>query len=280
MTRDDTRALQLALLAQGYRLPRWGADGHLGGETLAAVDRWAADHDRCQLTSDSAPSEWRTLLVGLILAGAGRTPAPVPSGLIDAREPWLLPSLSGGHPRRQQRGVIPWPRVATLVLHQMDCRGDTNPGWLRWSRGDLAIHYVACRDGSAAWLYDCNALLWHAHGYNGWSIGLEVEGRFPGLLGVPDPHRADRLTDDQADAALRCVRHAVAEVASHGGTLRYLAAHRQSCELSKRPDPGEEIWRRVALPAMAEHSLLAARTLPEGAPIPEAWDPRAVGVRY
>lgn len=279
MTSSAVRKMQAALLAQGYRLPRWGADGCLGGETLAAVDRWAADHG---LVGDATPgAQVPDALAVEIVAGLRLRPAAeVPPGLVDVREPALLPSLSGGHPRGQRQGTTPWPRLDTLVLHQMDCRGSTNPGWLRWSRGDLPIHYVACRDGSAAWLYPLNALLWHAHGYNGHAVGLEVEGRFPGLLSQPDPHRTDRLSDDQVEAALLCIRHAVAEVASHGGALRYLAAHRQSCAALKRPDPGEEIWRRVALPAAREHGLLAARTLPAGLPIPEAWDPAQVGVRY
>jgi len=36
--------LQERLIALGYALPRWGADGHLGDETLAAVARFVADH--------------------------------------------------------------------------------------------------------------------------------------------------------------------------------------------------------------------------------------------
>jgi len=277
MTRDEAKALQLALLAQGYSLPRWGVDGQIGGETLAAVDRWLADHHDLHTPARSILPE----IASAILAAAQRATVELPAGIVDARDGSLLASTVGGlHPRQERRGTNPWPRIDTIVLHQMDCRGSTNPAWRRWSTGDLAIHYAVGRDGIAAWLYDLQACVWHGHGYNGHSVGIEIEGRFPALLATPDPRRTDRLTDEMAAAALACIRHAVAVVASHGGAIRYLAAHRQSWVASKRGDPGEEIWRRVALPAMAEHSLLAARTLPSGAPIPEAWDPRAVGVRY
>ena len=40
---DDVRAMQLALLAQGYALPRWGADGQYGSETQAKVAAFQMD---------------------------------------------------------------------------------------------------------------------------------------------------------------------------------------------------------------------------------------------
>lgn len=44
--RDQTRQVQLALLALGYSLPRWGADGRWGPETAKALASWAHDHGR------------------------------------------------------------------------------------------------------------------------------------------------------------------------------------------------------------------------------------------
>src|SRR5690554_5953623 len=40
---DDVRRLQLALMARGYSLPRFGADADFGRETAAAVRLFAAD---------------------------------------------------------------------------------------------------------------------------------------------------------------------------------------------------------------------------------------------
>lgn len=64
-------------------------------------------------------------------------------------------------------------------------------------------------------------------------------------------------------------------VAQHNGTLRVLCAHRQSSK--DRPnDPGEAIWKGVALPLHAELGLTdggAAFVLGDGRAIPREWDP-------
>lgn len=44
MKGERVKALQLRLLALGYSLPRYGADGDFGKETLAAVKAFQADH--------------------------------------------------------------------------------------------------------------------------------------------------------------------------------------------------------------------------------------------
>lgn len=267
----QVRDLQEALLAQGYRLPRWGADGDPGPETLAAVDRWAADHG---VPGDATPGNLIPPEVAAAILAAVNLPA-LPPGLVDARH---------AHPRGQIEGRNPWKRIDCLCWHQMDCRGSTKPGWLRWSTGDLAIHYAACCDGSAAWLYDLNACLWHGHGFNGRSVGIEVEGLFAGVEGrastFPRGHLPTVMTDAQVEAAKTCARHAVATVAAHGGKIRYVVAHRQSRVDIKQRDPGEQVWKRVVIPVAAEFGLEIGPTLRGGADIPEAWDPRKTGVRY
>lgn len=40
----EVRQLQQALMELGYDLPRWGADGDLGSETLDALARFLRDH--------------------------------------------------------------------------------------------------------------------------------------------------------------------------------------------------------------------------------------------
>ena len=45
MKGERVKALQTRLLALGYSLPRYGADGDFGKETLAAVKAFQADHD-------------------------------------------------------------------------------------------------------------------------------------------------------------------------------------------------------------------------------------------
>lgn len=43
-TGDDVRLIQRSLLALGYTLPVWGADGDFGDETIAAVRKFQEDH--------------------------------------------------------------------------------------------------------------------------------------------------------------------------------------------------------------------------------------------
>jgi len=161
----------------------------------------------------------------------------------------------------------------------MACAGPG--GWERWK--DLAIHYAILRSGWAAWLYDPNVLVWHGHGWNHRSVGLEIEGWYAGIEGdsstlwVPQGATGDRtrsqvLGEGQAEAALQAIDHAVSVVAAHGGRIRYVAAHRQSSS-TRRSDPGSQIWQAVALPAMDRMGLVTAPTLPGGRPIPKVWDP-------
>lgn len=265
--------LQAALVAHGYPLPRWGADGTMGEETSAALDAWKRDHPGLWSKGDDLPR-----LVDAVCDGVFRSSRVVAGErVLDVRDL---------HPGRARKGTNRWSRVDTVCLHQMACRGPG--GWERWR--DLAIHFAVLCDGTAAWLYDCDALVWHGHGWSGRSVGIEVEGWYAGVEGspetlwVPDGASAVRrrsmvLSAEQADAALQSVRLAVETVAAHGGRVRYVAAHRQSSP-TRQSDPGQQIWQAVALPAMATMGLGAAPTLRGGRPVPEAWDPGARGVPY
>ena len=268
MTRDQIRDLQLALIAQGYPLPRWGADGYLGDETRSALESWVEQHSVMVRDIDD--------LAPMVLAESCPL-VDLPRWVVDHRQ---------DHAGRARRGRNPWSRIDTICLHQMACAGPG--GWQRWR--DLAIHYVILRDGTAAWLYDPDTLLWHGHSWNPRSVGLEIEGWYAGVeedlstLWVPQGasrgrRRSQALAPGQAEAALQAIHHAVAVVAAHGGRIRYVAAHRQS-SATRQSDPGELIWREIALPAMDALGLKTAPTLSGGRPIPEAWDPAQVGVEY
>ena len=91
-----------------------------------------------------------------------------------------------------------------------------------------------------------------------------------------------QLTPEAVEATKALIRWIVAEVAAHGGQVRALVAHRQS-SATRRNDPGSAIWQAVALPMHAELGLSdggVGFAIDGGKPIPEAWDPRCVGVRY
>ena len=50
----EVRDLQLKLVALGYHLPRFGADGDLGDETLAAISAFRVDQGLMQTADDFA----------------------------------------------------------------------------------------------------------------------------------------------------------------------------------------------------------------------------------
>lgn len=81
---DDVKALQLALLSQGYPLPKYGADGDFGTETQKAVKAWQKDQGMKQ-TGELKKEEV------LRLCGAGRR-VTVTGALVNVRS---APSLDG-----------------------------------------------------------------------------------------------------------------------------------------------------------------------------------------
>ena len=81
---DDVKALQLALLAQGYPLPKYGADGDFGAETQKAVKAWQKDRGKTQ-------SGALTAAECLEVAGAGRH-VTVTGALVNVRS---APSMDG-----------------------------------------------------------------------------------------------------------------------------------------------------------------------------------------
>jgi hypothetical protein len=78
------------------------------------------------------------------------------------------------------------------------------------------------------------------------------------------------------------VRWICDEVARHGGRVAQLLAHRQaSCH--RESDPGSALWRLVAVPLHTDLGLNDGGpryTMGSGLPIPDAWDPKCVGVKY
>jgi hypothetical protein len=89
-------------------------------------------------------------------------------------------------------------------------------------------------------------------------------------------------TSESIDSVKQIVRYTAALVASNGGKLRYIHAHRQA-SVDRRSDPGSYLWRHVGMALMAELDLADGGkgwTVGSGLPIPEAWDARYKGVLY
>ena len=180
-----------------------------------------------------------------------------------------------------------WSDVDTIVLHQTAVvLGE------RASRYDtLQAHHAVTRRGRRIHVYDLDVRVSHAQRFNARSVGIEVDGRYPGVEGKlstlwdhpATPHREQptELSEAAVEATKQDIRDICTEVEANGGKIRYLVTHRQASR-SRRADPGGEIWRRIGLPMIAELGLSDGGPGFEvgGLPIPVEWDPSRAGFRY
>lgn len=196
--------------------------------------------------------------------------------------------------------VRPPEQVEGIVIHQTAVNfsvsrrqvnasgGDENLALARRAL-DVACHAMAFRKGFFVAAHDLRTYVHHGNRFNAKSLGLEIDGRYPGLMDDPSTvAREDlkttwkgdptELTDLTVKAACAALAFLVLEGRKQGMPIKYIWAHRQS-SINRRSDPGEEIWKRVVL----EYAVpeLGLETMPEfgarGRPIPKKWDPNGVG---
>lgn len=284
-------ALQRALVRHGYRLPRFGADGHFGAETRAALSRFAKEVRVHWNTANEVNDE---LLAALGIDDDPDVPEPdedFDTGdvrVYDFRDDW-----TGPHPKgREGPGgltLVRDPReIDSIVLHQTGvdfADRDTDEKTARRAMR-VAAHAMAFE----GFVSLPAPLLWyinHANNLNRRSLGIEVDGNYPGLVGRKVLHgQPTRLKDETVLAARVGVKLLVTEGRRIGCPVRYIYAHRQA-DSWRQADPGEELWRRVvleyAVPVLGLETRPAERypnrkgPKRHGMPIPAAWDPDGVG---
>jgi hypothetical protein len=290
---DEVRALQRALIAKGYELSRYGVDSDFGQETLMMLQRfakqrriaWDPDHELPAALLDAlgldeerveviAPSSATLDLEGVKLYDLrGEQSDPHPKSKRDR---------SGKTVRRSPAAID------SIVLHQTAVRfgAPSTPALAKRALG-VACHAMAFSKGFLVWPVDPLWYIHHADRLNARSLGLEVEGVYPGLIGGETGSAKETpLTKAVIDAARMGVKLLVEEGRRRGCPIKYIFAHRQ-CDAWRRADPGEGLWRRVvveyAIPKLklvaqpAEvfpHPTGRART---GKTIPTRWDPNGVG---
>jgi N-acetyl-anhydromuramyl-L-alanine amidase AmpD len=277
----EVRKLQQALIELGYELPRWGADGDLGAETIDALARFLRDHSTETDDDADVVSDAELALVDKVLTAAANAPLgpQLASGRFhDLRSTATQNSLGG---RR------PWNQVTGVTLHQTACVLGERPQ--RWAT--VVAHLGITRAGQVIWMHDFEKVVWHGNGLNASTIGIEMEGTYAGIEGDDrtfwrphdEPDRKSQTpTLELVEAAKATVRWICGEVARHGGRIAHVFAHRQASN-QRDSDPGSALWQRVAMPLHAELTLDdggPGYTVGNGLPIPEKWDARRVGVKY
>jgi hypothetical protein len=312
----DVESLQGKLIRLGYDLPRYGADGHFGQETWDALHQYARDR-RLGWTPEAPPHVLDDLRLG---ATAPDIPITVPTedrDLDDVRFIHLEDSAQDPHPKGRTRGGQTVRRnhaaIDGITLHQMAVELRASRYFLALADGDeeLAIALRAQlgprggKGGVAAPLIAHDDLvvctmpldwyIYHGNRLCGPTLGLEVSGRFSGLLDDPNtPPREDLrttwgdeppmvLTEKRIRGLRAMIRYAVEEGRRQGMPIRYVYGHRQSN--GKKPgDPGEGIWKAgvidYAVPVLGlkpRYGVTFKNGNVEGRPIPREWDPNGVG---
>jgi hypothetical protein len=275
----EVRALQEQLLALGYALPRWGADGGLGDETLAAVEAFKRDRDLAAL-DDDLPSTIAGALIDAIAAAAHKTTVatagmPVVVDLTNAH--------AGAHRIRRRA----WTAVTGITLHQTaTVLGERRERWY-----SIPIQLGVTRGGQVLILNGCEWVTYHGNGLNAADVGIEIDGYYEGIEGKrntfwtppQDPGRVPlQPTAVQIEAACLAVRWICTEVAGNGGAIKFIHAHRQASD-QRQSDPGSRLWKDVGLWAQQALGLTDGGrefTVGTGLRIPEAWDPARAGVAY
>ena len=171
--------------------------------------------------------------------------------------------------------------IDSIILHQTACHFGAGKGQPRYRRAlDVAAHCVAFNTGEVVL---CTPLLWHvnhANGFNATSLGLEIEGKFPGSKFRKSKGFEDILTEDALWAACEGLSLLVKGGRAMGMPIKYILAHRQSSS-TRRADPGWEIWDKVALKYGREQLGLIPRpdlVDRDGRPIPKEWDEAATAL--
>lgn len=283
-------AVQRALLRHGYKLPQWGVDGELGDETWTALRQFAKDQGVL----------WKPEVPDAVLAAL--TPPPVENDHYDLSLVRDLTPLQHDPPeipkRHKVHGGLVVKRnpkaIQGVVIHQTNTLFSVNTSQIKaaGNNREEALHerglrvrcHVIAFEGIRAEV-ECghvcyvNPLAWyvyHAQEANNFSVGLEIEGKFPGLTHNEQLPASTRIID----AARLALKFIVSKARELGmDNLEFIWAHRQMSS-KRRGDPGQELWKRVvldyAVPVLGLKTDVNA-TWDDGRPIPLEWDPAGTG---
>jgi N-acetyl-anhydromuramyl-L-alanine amidase AmpD len=202
------------------------------------------------------------------------TEAPI---LYDLRDEQTDP-----HPKTKRTRVRKPEDVDAVVLHQAGVEFGAGRGRpLRYRALGVSCHAMGFRDGSAVLTTPPLWRLSHANRLNGRSVGLEIDGLYPGVRGgAVRQGEATAEVQITVEAGRLALRALVAAARADGCPIRYILAHCQA-DSWRKTDPGQWLWQEVALACGVDE--LGLETQPElttahhsgprrhGLPIPDAW---------
>lgn len=260
----EVEELQTALLDHGFALPKYGADGHLGNETWTKLESFAGVDD---LDTDQVVPH----LVLKKLFTDFAEGCTLPPGFVQVQ----------GDPR-DVHGMRQWSDLTTIVLHQTGCWMSDNPERFRTMNAHIGI--LADHETPIVQVQDLLAYMHHANKANKFSVGIEINGLFPGR--VVDyrtkTHTGLGPSASQVRDARLAVQYVCDIVRSKGGQVQHIIPHR-CVNPTRRSDPGEVAWKQIGVWAQQELGLTDGGPgwkMRKGRPIPVDWDARPVYSTY
>lgn len=264
------KRMQEMLDALGPRYDTGPNDGIFGGDAELAVRRFQKDY---KLAVDGRFGP--------------RSRAKLNDAVSFCRMPKRKPDLdeiinistSHGKPKLYSMKRSPRVNVITgVTLHQTGCEMPRNPmGWRR-----VNAHIGITQEGLAILINPITDFIWHAQGLSKASVGIEIEGNYMGIdgddrtlwKGGGGPHHLNRK---MLAAIERVLWYIDDEVQRADGPIDNfgLWGHRQSKD-TRIADPGEEIWKAVAVNCPARFAVDLDLVKGSGRPIPREWDERSI----
>jgi hypothetical protein len=131
----------------------------------------------------------------------------------------------------------------------------------------VAAHMTCFDTGVAVLAHPLEWYVYHGNSLNARSLGLEIEGLFPGTQ-----EERELFTGQLENAARDGLEYLVRKGRELGMPIKWIWAHRQS-SLTRPSDPGEEIWRKLVLEFAVSRLGLAPQHdyVCGGRTIPSEW---------
>lgn len=172
----------------------------------------------------------------------------------------------------------PLGSIDGIVVHQTATPFGVAAAAVKAAKGDavlakhrralgVAAHMTVFTTGMAVLAHPLEWYVYHGNGLNARSLGLEIEGLFPGLQG-----KQELFTGDLERASQDGLEYLVRKGREMGMPIKWIWAHRQS-SMTRDSDPGEEIWRKLVLNFAMERLGLAPQHdfVTGGKTIPPEW---------